>query len=115
MAQKTMYFDDLDETPDAKPITFALEGQEYEIDLVEKNADRLRSALQEFIDKARPVERRPVVSLASERTSRRRSSGSSGRDDIHEIRQWAQANGYDVSPRGRIKKEIMEAYDQAHQ
>jgi Lsr2 len=44
----------------------------------------------------------------------RRQSGDSGRNDSHEIRQWAEANGYDVSPRGRIKKEVIEAYDQAH-
>jgi Lsr2 len=112
MAQRVVYLDDLDESEGAETVTFALEGKEYEIDLSEKNAERLRSALQEFIDAARSVERRPV-SFAPAQSARRRSGGS-GRDDIHEIRQWAEANNYDVSPRGRIKKEIIEAYDQAH-
>jgi Lsr2 len=43
----------------------------------------------------------------------RRRGGTGGRDDIPQIRQWAQANGYDVSERGRIK-EIIDAYDEAH-
>jgi hypothetical protein len=38
----------------------------------------------------------------------------SGRDDLQEIRAWAQAQGKQVSPRGRIKKEIMDEYDAAH-
>jgi hypothetical protein len=111
--KREIYFDDLDESPDAQPITFALEGKEYQIDLSEKNAERLRSALQEFIGKARPVVPRPVTSLASERTSRRRSSGS-GRDDIQAIRQWANDNGYELPPRGRIKQSVIDAYDEAH-
>ncbi len=111
--KREIYFDDLDESPDAQPMTFALEGKEYQIDLSEKNAERLRAALHEFIDKARVVERRPVVSVASERTSRRRSGGG-GRDDLAEIRAWAQAEGKDVSARGRIKQSIINEYDEAH-
>ena len=41
-------------------------------------------------------------------------SGASGRDDIPQIRAWAEANGYEVSARGRIKKEVIDAYDAAH-
>jgi hypothetical protein len=91
MAQQVVYIDDLDQTEGAETVTFALEGKQCEIDLGEKNAARLRSALQEFIAAARPVERRPV-STSSQQPARRRSGGS-GRDDIHEIRQWAEANG----------------------
>ena len=36
------------------------------------------------------------------------------RDDIAQIRSWAESQGLDVSARGRIKKEIIEAYDAAH-
>jgi hypothetical protein len=52
------------------------------------------------------------MTLAPVRTARRQSSG--GRDDIPQIRAWAEANGYDVSARGRIKKEVIDAYDEAH-
>jgi hypothetical protein len=48
------------------------------------------------------------------RWSGRRRSGRSGRDDIPQIRAWAEAQGMDVSARGRIKKEILDAYDEAH-
>ena len=114
MAQKTIYTDDLDGSQDAHPITFALEGQEYEIDLSEKNAQRFRDALREFLDKSREVEQPSVLTLAPARSSRRQSSGGSGRDDIAQIRAWAEGQVMDVSARGRIKKEIIDAYDKAH-
>src|SRR4051794_22118033 len=92
VAQRTVYFDDLDETEGAQPMTFALEGQEYQIDLSDKNAKRLRDALAEFIEKARPVERPPMLTLAPSRTTRRQGNGGT-RDDIGLIRSWAESQG----------------------
>src|SRR5438128_1765692 len=60
MAQRVVYLDDLDQSEGAETILFALEGKEYEIDLSEKNAERLRAALKEFIEAARPVDGRSV-------------------------------------------------------
>jgi|tagenome__1003787_1003787.scaffolds.fasta_scaffold20729333_1 hypothetical protein len=112
MAQKVMLIDDLDGSEGAETITYAVDGQEYEIDLSEKNAERFRSTLKEFIDASRMVERPAVLSPTPPRSTRR-SSGS-GRSDLHEIREWAIGRGMDVSRRGRIKKEILDDYDQAH-
>ena len=114
MAQRVMLIDDLDGSEGAETITYTVDGQEYEIDLSEKNAERFRSVLQEFIDASRTVERPAVMTLAPVRTGRRQSSGGSGRDDIAQIRAWAESQGMEVNARGRIKKEIIEAYDAAH-
>jgi hypothetical protein len=114
MAQKVMLIDDLDGSEGAETIKYSVDGQEYEIDLSEKNAERFRSVLKEFIDASREVEQAPVLTFAPARSSRRQSSGSSGRDDIAQIRAWAEAQGMEVNARGRIKKEIIEAYDAAH-
>ena len=84
------------------------------IDLSEKNAERFRSLLKEFMDASRPVEQPPVLTLTHARTSRRQSSGASGRDDIPQIRAWAESQGMDVSARGRIKQAVIDAYDEAH-
>jgi hypothetical protein len=114
MAQKVMLIDDLDGSEGAETITYTVDGQEYAIDLSEDNAEKFRAALAPFIEKSRPVEQTPVITLAPVRTGRRQSSGGSGRDDIAQIRAWAESQGLDVSARGRIKKEIIDAYDQAH-
>jgi hypothetical protein len=114
MAQKVMLIDDLDQSEGAETIRYSVDGKDYEIDLSEKNAQRFREALKEFIDASREVEQPPVLTLTPTRTSRRQSSGGSGRDDIAQIRSWAESQGLDVSARGRIKKEVIEAYDKAH-
>jgi|SRR3954454_6278104 len=113
MAQKVMLIDDLDGSEGAETIRYSVDGKDYEIDLSEKNAERFRSTLREFIDASREVEQPPVLTLAPARASRR-SSGGSGRDDIAQIRAWAESQGMDVSARGRIKNEVIAAYDQAH-
>jgi Lsr2 len=114
MAQKVMLIDDLDGSEGAETITYTVDGQEYEIDLSEENAEKFRTALAPFIEKSRTVERSAIMTLAPGRSGRRQSSGGRGRDDIPQIRAWAESQGLEVSARGRIKKEIIDAYDQAH-
>ncbi|PIF04550.1 MAG: hypothetical protein CSA63_00620 [Propionibacterium sp.] len=94
--------DDLDGTTADRTVTFALEGSQYEVDLSAANAERLEEALAPYIEKARVL-----------RKSRsRKQNPAAGR--AAEIRDWATANGYKVSPRGRIPAEIVEAYDNAN-
>jgi nucleoid-associated protein Lsr2 len=113
MAQKVMLIDDLDGSDGVETIRYSVDGKDYEIDLSEKNAERFRSTLREFIDVSREVEQPPVLTLTPGR-ARRRSTGGSGRDDIPQIRAWAESQSMDVNARGRIKNEIIDAYDQAH-
>ena len=101
MAQRLVLIDDLDESEGAETITYTVNGQDYEIDLSEENAQRFYDVLGPYIEKSRRVQRKPAPT--SRRDGRRRSSGS-GRDDIPQIRAWAQSQGMDVSERGRVKK-----------
>src|SRR3954470_8260514 len=111
MAQRLILIDDLDESQGAETITYTVNGQDYEIDLSEENTQRFYDVLGPFIEKSRRVQRQAAP--APRRDGRRRSSGS-GRDDIPQIRAWAQSQGMDVSERGRVKKDVLDAYDQAH-
>lgn len=113
MAQKTTieYYDDLDGvTPaDQRGIPFSLDGVEFEIDLSDANAERLRAGLQEFIENAR------------RKGGRRQSPGGAkkipSRDpaQIQHMREWGRANGWTVSDRGRLSGELVAAYDQAQE
>lgn len=112
MATKTTttFVDDLDgtELPEAtKSTTFALNGSTFEIDLSEKNGEKLAAALAPFIEKARPVR-------AGRATSRGgASSVRSNSERLAKIREWAQANGHEVSARGRIAATVVAAYEAA--
>lgn len=108
MARKTqiLLIDDLDGvTPADETVTFSLDGVNYEIDLTKDNATRFRDVLAGWIVKSR-------------RVGGRRSSGRRKAQDgplASDIREWANANGYEVSSRGRVPTEIREAYEKAHQ
>jgi hypothetical protein len=113
MAPRTILTDDLDGSEGAQTLHYTVDGQEYEIDLSEENVQRFHAALEPFVSKSRQVERQAAPARRGRGDGRRRS-GASGRDDIPQIRAWAESQGMDVSARGRVKKEIIEAYDQAH-
>ena len=61
MAQKVILVDDLDGSEGSQTVTYTVHGQEYEIDLSEKNAQKFRDALAPYIEKSRPVQRQTLV------------------------------------------------------
>ena len=105
MAQKVnvQLIDDVDGTEAVETLTFGLDGVQYEIDLNEKNAGKLRKAFEPWVGNARR-------SGGRRRTGRGapRSSGEAAK-----IREWARSQGYEVSDRGRVPAEIREAYAKA--
>lgn len=107
MARKVqvVLVDDIDGGEAKRTVTFALDGKTYEIDLNDANLERLNEALAPFIEKARKV------TGATRRTGVRQQTSSG---DASAVREWAREQGYEVSDRGRVPKEIRDAYDAAH-
>jgi hypothetical protein len=108
MASRTIVelTDDLDGTKAAETVTFGLDGRVYEIDLSAKNAKALRGALKSYVGAARR-------SASAARANSRPAAPSIDREESQAIREWARASGYDVSTRGRISAEIIDAYNAA--
>lgn len=105
--------DDLDGTVldigDGETLLFSLDGIAYEIDLTDANATALREMLAPYISAARSVSTRKPVSASTPRPRRR-----AAQQDYGPIREWAKANGYTVSDRGRVPAAVIEAYEAAH-
>ena len=99
--------DDVDGGEASETVNFALDGATYEIDLSDENAAKLRDQLPYWVGNARRTTNRRN---AGHRTTGRRNSGGS---DAAKIREWAQANGHQVPPRGRIPNEVRQAYEAA--
>ncbi|WP_214405545.1 histone-like nucleoid-structuring protein Lsr2 [Pseudonocardia lacus] len=115
MAQKveTRLVDDLDGSEAAETVRFALEGRQYEIDLSEDNAARLRNSLADFVASARRAGgARGVRAAASGSGVAAPSRKATDREHGAAVREWARANGFEVSSRGRISTEILTAYEQ---
>jgi nucleoid-associated protein Lsr2 len=125
VAQKTIVtlIDDLtgEEAEDISTVEFALEGVTYEIDLANDNAVKLRDNLARYVAAARKTgAKRPGVRGADRLTGRGAGNGGvarSGynRDTLRAIREWAKQNGHDVSDRGRLPLNVLNAWEADHQ
>jgi hypothetical protein len=111
MAQRVQVqlVDDLNGEEAQETVRFGVDGTEYEIDLTTGNAEKLRSALSAYVNKARKA-----------RTGRKNQGGQQSapasrnkQENTQQIRQWAQDNGYNPSSRGRITQSIIDAYNEA--
>ena len=114
MAQKVqvLLVDDIDGGEASETVNFALDGNNYEIDLSGKNAAELRDSIAKYVGSARKIGR----SSSSSGRSSRRSGGTStsmDRDQAAAIRSWAKKQGLKVSDRGRIPATIIEQYNQS--
>ena len=107
MARETItrLVDDLDGGAAHETVTFGLDGHFYEIDLSSRHAKKLRSELAVYVENGSRVSQR-----AARPGGRRVSGAVSDKDKNRHIREWALSKGFEVAPRGRIKQEVLEAY-----
>lgn len=93
--------DDLDGTEAQETVIFGLDGRTYQIDLSAKNAAKLRKSLDQYVTAGR-----------RHRSPSRHLTARAG--DSAAIREWAQAQGLEVSARGRISAALRQAYAAAN-
>ncbi|RLK53748.1 histone-like nucleoid-structuring protein Lsr2 [Actinokineospora cianjurensis] len=114
MAQKTIVqlYDDLDgsSSDNIRSVEFSLDGVNYEIDLSEANAERLRGELADYVAAARRTGGRVKRAAAPGKPA---GEGRS-KEETKALRDWARRNGHDISERGRIPSAVVEAYETAH-
>ena len=107
MARRTVVerTDDLDGSTANETVQFGLDGVDYEIDLSARNAARLRSELERYQAAGRrltPRVRRVVPA----------NPGATRVDatQLAAIRDWAARRGMTINPRGRIPRDVLDAY-----
>ena len=107
MAQKVeiTLVDDIDGGKADETITFGLDGAQYVIDLSNKNAKQFRESIAKYVDAARKEK--------GGRGGRRASAAPAG-PDTSDVRTWAKAQGYEVSERGRVSKDLIVKFQEAH-
>lgn len=104
------YIDDIDGADlggEANTLFFAFDGKEYSIDLSDENADTFRQAMAPYIEAGQRV-------TGNKTKTARKTTTKNASGDTKAIREWAQANGHDVSDRGRIPATVTEAYAAAN-
>lgn len=116
MAQKvTVHLvDDIDGSEASKHVEFGLDGVDYTIDLSDENAEELHEALASYVASARKVGGRKRSDSRRKNAKSQAAQNTADRERNQAIREWAREQGTQVSDRGRIPAEIVEAYDKAH-
>lgn len=77
-------------------------GKDYVLDLSHESALKLATELDPWVTAARKVPRGSTP---------RKGASQSDKERNKAIREWARENGYTVSARGQIAKDVVEAYD----
>jgi hypothetical protein len=98
----TTLVDDMDGSDAAETVSFGVDAARYELDLSAQNAAKLRDALAPWIRAARKAG-------GKHRPARQASSII----DNRAVRAWAQANGIEVSQRGRIAADVVAQFKAA--
>lgn len=90
-----------------KTVRFALDGEDYVIDLPPGDAAVLRDLLSGYARKGRPTAPRRSRSAPGD------VAAGSGRpsEETQRIRAWAEEHGHAVRSRGRIPRRVIEAYE----
>jgi hypothetical protein len=92
---------DLSGLDGAETVRFALDGAEYEIDLLAPEAEELRASVAPFAAHARRVKAgRPP-----------RRNRQQARSDLPQIREYMRQRGHKVNDRGRVPDRIVAEYD----
>jgi hypothetical protein len=99
--------DDIDGSAASETVSFSLEGRQYQLDLSERNARRLRDAVAPFVASAR---RSGGVRRRSSGGSKMSQKPATDRERTTAIREWARQHGHKVADRGRIPSSVIEAY-----
>jgi hypothetical protein len=114
MAQRIVVrlVDDLDGSPANQTVKFGLDGVTFEIDLNDEHAEELRAVLARYVAASRRTRgggsSRPAKSSSAGQPA---TTVRTDRERNREIRAWARMKGFEVAPRGRISKKLLEAFN----
>lgn len=106
MATRNVIESDLSGKTDAATVTFAIGDDWYEVDLTPDEESQLASALETYVKVGRKA--------VPKGESKPKQVPYTTPEERETIRAWAVENGYELNEYGRIPKQIMAAYDEAH-
>ncbi|GAA4515522.1 histone-like nucleoid-structuring protein Lsr2 [Brevibacterium yomogidense] len=105
-----------EERSDIQTVKFSLNNQAYSIDLTEEEAEDFELLFQDYISVARKESQAAIRRRQGSPTARGSKSVVEEQTGARpsEVREWAKANGHEVSERGRIHQDVIAAYNAAH-
>ncbi len=102
MARETVITCDICSKTGASTVKFSASGKTYEVDLCAKDTTAFEKALAPYT--MREVKAPAGILRKTEKFGANAAT----------IRDWAMANGWDISAKGRIPSDVREAYEAAN-
>ena len=99
---------------EGRTVEFSVDGASYTIDLTDKEAAGFDKALAMYVDHATKAGNGSAGGRKRSTSGSGKSGSGRSKDELTAIRAWAQANGHQVSERGRIKQDVLDAYHAAN-
>lgn len=99
-------------TPADETFQFAWSGTAYDIDLCTAHGKEMSEGFAPWIGFARRSD--SFRGGRSRATRASRSNNGTGARDLKSVRMWAKSNGYTLGDRGRIPREVIDAYEKAN-
>lgn len=123
---ETRLIDDLEKTRSnqrilaTQTITFSVNDVRYTIDLSEDNAAAFMRAVGPFMEAASVVpvrrsggDRKSAPKVATSTESKTTAKPRTNRNRTDAVRLWARQNDHEISDRGRIPTNVLDAYEAA--
>jgi hypothetical protein len=109
MARETItrLVDDLDGSAASRTVRFSWQGVSYEIDMSDEHTREFDRAVEPYVQAARRV-------TGAARKSAGRRGQASRELNLAAVRSWAAQNGHRVAERGRIPRQVLDAFQAAH-
>jgi hypothetical protein len=111
---KVELVDDLDGGAADETVMFGLDGATLEIDLSANHAGILRDILSDYVNAGRKSAAVGTATSGRPQRAVTPTGQKSNREHTAAIRRWAREAGHAVSDRGRIKADVLDAFEQAH-
>lgn len=120
VVQQITYIDDLtgeeltDET--YQQVHFGWDGTNYQIDLSKLGAAKLEKFITPYVEAAQKISAtRGRTRGASGGSGKRPGTGSGlSKETLAQIREWSAKNGRELSSRGRVPQDVIDAWEAAH-
>ena len=117
MASRTIVACDLCAKEPAGTTSVTLGSTSYELDLCATHRKAMDVALKPYLAAARSsagTARSTVKKATRPRGTKKTTRRPRGDSRVADIRTWGQANGFEVAAKGRLRPDVVAAYDAAH-
>lgn len=91
-------------------VELVVDGDRHKLDLCAEHLAEFRKVARSWTGSSKAPARRRGAAAKPAGRPRSRAASSARRSEAAAIREWATANGHELSPRGRIPSSVREAY-----